>query len=827
MAPDEQIGVRVRILNRGKFVKDAQIVQREIKQIGDESEQSAVKVELLNAALFRLGKQMENLPSRARKSAAGIRSINKATNADSNRGLKEYTASLSELHKEAQRVGVSMPRASTGTRTLAKDAKTARKEVRFLAGSLRGIAALTLVLAPLSAITAIGWLIQLVVVLGGAVLALSGALGPLVGALVAVPALVLTLAAAIGTVALGFTGASAAAKQMQRDLKALKPVLASTQAAAAQGMQPGVSSLFKSVGGLKSTLTQGAGQYGVVIGGLAQQLGTMLTQLNKSGDLPKLLQSSAGWMRMLGEAGLFLVKALTNILVVARPFITWMFNVIRGWGEWAKNATAAGRANGKLAEFFSKSRTVMRQVGSIIGNVVVGLFNIARAGAGLGGTMLTNLSRVSKEFRRWTESEKGRERLAQFFRDLAGPVRSVAHLVKALGGGMLQLGASTKGLGSFQGTTDAIADKLVPALVSLMQSTGGDFGPALVGSLASLAGLLAVLAAEHGPLTLLMHALTGVSTALAWAITYVPGLNLLVAGFLGLKTAMFVGAAIAGTAMKMRLLFAALSLTNIQWAIFRGALALNRGLMLVSAAATLVARGAMLLFKGALMAVRGAVWLVNLAIAANPIGLLIAVIVAAVAAFVYAYVKFKWFRDAVNAIFRNMVNPIRASWNLIKGSVTAAIKIIKSAIQGDWNGVWDGFKMAGAAAINFLIDIMNGFIDAWNSTVGQLGGHMGIPDIKLGRIGNVSWGQSSPSSSAETTANVAKTTAQSTRSEVTTRRAAAVQSRKAAITPRNAVAPIIDGNSLFNVESHTTVELDGEKVGKSVSKGFTKAKARQ
>lgn len=139
----------------------------------------------------------------------------------------------------------------------------------------------------------------------------------------------------------------------------------------------------------------------------------------------------------------------------------------------------------------------------------------------------------------------------------------------------------------------------------------------------------------------------------------------------------------------------------------------------------------------------------NLAMQANPIGLVVLAIVALVAILVLAYKKVGWFRAAVQSAwsgikkaasafvgwfketawpairtvlgwiggyYRTMWGVAKTVWNGVTNTVSTAIGKIKAGISGvktSFSRVWDG--VSGAAKSAF-----NGIAKAWNSTIGAL-----------------------------------------------------------------------------------------------------------
>lgn len=155
-------------------------------------------------------------------------------------------------------------------------------------------------------------------------------------------------------------------------------------------------------------------------------------------------------------------------------------------------------------------------------------------------------------------------------------------------------------------------------------------------------------------------------------------------------------------------------------------------------------------------------WVLNAALNANPIGLIVLGIAALVAGFVLAYQKSETFRNIVNAAFgavkgvvMGVVNWIKTNWPLLLAVLTGPIGLAVLAITKNWDkikagagavkgfvvekfnaligfftsmpgkistaasGMWDGIKDTFKGTINFLID-------AWNSI--DFGINISVPD---------------------------------------------------------------------------------------------------
>ena len=84
----------------------------------------------------------------------------------------------------------------------------------------------------------------------------------------------------------------------------------------------------------------------------------------------------------------------------------------------------------------------------------------------------------------------------------------------------------------------------------------------------------------------------------------------------------------------------------------------------------------------------------KVAFTANPIGLIIAAIVAVIAIFVVLYKKVEWFRDGVKKIFEGIKTYFSGVWDIIKGIFTGNFDLIKQGFQKMVDGlkkIWEGF----------------------------------------------------------------------------------------------------------------------------------------
>src|SRR5262245_4647841 len=106
-------------------------------------------------------------------------------------------------------------------------------------------------------------------------------------------------------------------------------------------------------------------------------------------------------------------------------------------------------------------------------------------------------------------------------------------------------------------------------------------------------------------------------------------------------------------------------------------------------------------------------WLLNAALSANPIGLVVIAIVALVAAIILAYKKVDWFRKGVNAAFDavkkaalSVFNWLKANWPLLLGILAGPFGLAVALIVTHWGKV----SAACRAALDTVKKLLGGFV---------------------------------------------------------------------------------------------------------------------
>jgi tape measure domain-containing protein len=178
------------------------------------------------------------------------------------------------------------------------------------------------------------------------------------------------------------------------------------------------------------------------------------------------------------------------------------------------------------------------------------------------------------------------------------------------------------------------------------------------------------------------------------------------------------------------------------YAAHRTALAIQRGILLAHAAAQAVSNAAMAIavfqyraisvamkaWRVAQLLATGAQWALNAAMTANPIGLIVAGLVALGVAVVIAYRKSETFRAIVQGAWAGIQTAAAAAWNFLSGVVwpglqmvfsalgRAALWLWNNAIKPAWEGLAAGFRAVG----NVVSSVWRGFLSPVFQLIGAI-----------------------------------------------------------------------------------------------------------
>jgi len=562
--------------------------------IGRAAARLAVDVNVdTKAAASQLGLFDKRLYSSAARAAAVAKSYD------------EVGASSKAMGKQVADTDVHVRKSSDGFRGFSKNVITASATIHVLTK------AMTLLKWP-AYIAAAGAAAEAIAALAGGAVALTAALGPLSGALASAGSgLVLfgqvraTLAlarikdvtAAVGGLNERLDKSADAFKKLSpegqkfaitldRMKKPVKELQAAVQAPLFSGLTAGLKEARSAFPTFQKILRGTAKQ----LGDIATRMGVFVGSKDFASDIARIGKTNNQALGRLGGVLLNLSKAFTDVLVVARPLTLWFTKLFARWSDGIKAAAALNRRNGDLAKFFEQTKDVTQDLVGLFKNLWGALYNIGKLGAPLGRQIIDKLVEGSRALKEWTESARGKNSIAEFFKQIRPPLWEAGRLLVDVVKAFFSLQSRTQGV--LTPMLKQLRTQLLPVLTDLITSTTKAFGPRLIDLITNVAKVIGHLAGTSGPLNVWVDTMNALAKALNWMIEHVPGFQTVLVTLIGYKaisSAFNFGAAITGIK------------TFVTHLGILGGVAKSTAATVSAAEATMAASGQMQLFSTAAM----------------------------------------------------------------------------------------------------------------------------------------------------------------------------------------------------------------------------------
>jgi len=617
--------------------------------------------------------------------------------------------------------------------------------------------------------------------------ALTKALVPLAAATTALPSALLSVKAATVTLKVGLYGvgdamkqvASGDAKKLDEALKKLSPnarafvketaslnkewtkVRRQVQDSMFVGLDKQLRGVAKN---LLPTVSLGMKSVATDINRMGVEAAKVMQTQWFKGRVATVFKNAGDATHILTGAIRPLLDVVTRLAEIGAPlvnqFLRWAVAGLKTAQVWLKNADNMDR----MKVMANDSIGVFGQLGRIGKNLVTTLVNLTGASdsfLGSNGDMLTVLEQLTTKMANWSKSSEGQRQASETFKLLGDTMRAMLPILTTLGGIIAMV---AKVLTNLPG----------PVRQVVVQTLAWSVVVGLLGS------KLKMLSMAGGGLKILAGGFKGVWASMKFMVAAPGQIRMFIGGFRNVNSAMYSGASRATTfgasvrLLGMKIKELALSgvgavrnalLLSKAWAAARiealktaaatakqkAAAAGNWLMSQVAALKSLVvaqAQAARAAIASAVASARqkvaviatavaqkaaavgarlwaAAQWVLNAALSANPIGLVVIAIVALVAGIVLAYNKFSWFRAAVNAIWNwlksavvTTINFIRDHWQLIVAILLGPLGIAFAVVTRYWTQIKNFIMGAVNAVINFIRD-------HWKLIVTIIGGPLG------------------------------------------------------------------------------------------------------
>ena len=393
-------------------------------------------------------------------------------------------------------------------------------------------------------------------------------------------------------------------------------------------------------------------------------------------DVSAVLDGTAGLTERLARSIRPFLSGFMQFAALGSSFLPGFGGWVQSIAERFERWSIAARESGRMQAWISDGTAALRTLWQITTNVVGSVRAIFRAGDD-GGSTFESFERGTRAMREWLDSAEGQETVGAMLERLRDILGSVAQVIPAV----VSEGSS------FRDTFD-VAGVVVGFLADNLDTVTAAL-PYLA------AGLIAAKAAQLG--------------ANVAAVASIP-------------------IQIAQTVVNSRL-NQAIRAQNATLRAQAAATATADAAQKRSVISTVASRVAMVASTVAAKAMAAAQWLLNAAMSANPIGLVIIAIIALVAAVVIAYKKSETFRKIVDAALRavgaagkwlweNALKPVfehmKRGWTLVANVVTWWWK----------NIVTPAFRAVVAVALwlrDRVVDSFNNWRALFNRVAGWVG----------------------------------------------------------------------------------------------------------
>lgn len=534
----------------------------------------------------------------------------------------------------------------------------------------------------------------------GQISALGAAVAPAAVAIAALPAALASVTVATATVKVGVKGvgeameavASGDAKKMEKALKDLTPaarefVKSATgfkeafkpvQQAVQESLFKGLGDQMKGVsGGLMPVLQKGMVGVASALNGIAKEAIKFAGSPIFRQGLSEIFKGTATAIDNLKPAVSSILTIFMKLGTAGQPLVARFTKFIAVQAQLGAQFVNSSKGANSISAAIKKSGDVLAQLGRIIANVSSGLFNIFKNGDEGAKGMLDSVERLTALFSDWARSTQGQEKSAELFGTLNELAKAITQTLVLVSGSLAVV------FGWFSKLPGPVKSVVIQVLA---------FSVVLAPLMAKLLGVfkaVGMLGVGLGKLVVFFRAgATGVSPFAAM-------LAALRAKLLAVR------AAIMAKLTALRLWLASV------WASVRAGAAFVLNLIRQAATAAL-ARVRIIAYNVAIGVVTvatklwaAAVWLVNLAMRANPIVLVVSLLIALGVAVVVMYKRFDWFRRGVDAAWAGIKTAIKVAWEkvikpiweLIKKYITA---ILIPTFKLLWSGIKSFFTMIGA-----------------------------------------------------------------------------------------------------------------------------------
>ena len=468
--------VNVNISATDNLSKPARTAARSLEDLGDKSGEAAVKVQALE-------EQLDDARNAATIAARRIDALE--------RQIKQMG---NEAIKSAGKISLLESRLSRMSRTGIHGKKG-------LAGGLAvglklgNMFKLILIPAIFDAVGAVATLGSALGALGSAAI---GGLGPLTGLLATYPGYLAAIGQGYGVVALGMEKVKNVMQTLATPINQMKEDIGNA-------LLPGFIKLTEVIRGYIPTVRKALIGTAKVMSGTVGRISGFLDQAGTKSSIGRIMQTNTNIIRSLGKAAIPVMQALLNVMVAAGPMLT---RFTQDFAIFMGTVAASSNNQRGLAQFFEKTYEITKGLIKVTADLSMALYNIFKIGAGWGGEMGNALVDITEKFRNWTDTVKGQQAIANWFKTMRPIAEEVGgifvDLAKALGAVSMDKTLLT--------TLQTLRNDTLPALTGMLKAASGQFLPSLARIIGTIANIMIEFKAFPVVLDMMATSLEAIAT---------------------------------------------------------------------------------------------------------------------------------------------------------------------------------------------------------------------------------------------------------------------------------------------------------------------------
>lgn len=360
----------------------------------------------------------------------------------------------------------------------------------------------------------------------GALTAATGAIVAQFGPMIGVTSAALPIFLSLGSSALVLSGAL---QRVATDAPNVFKTLTSIKDAGAKGAEPGIIKSLKTISPLLDVIRVGYKNLGVTIGEtFAKQAKELVRLPGITNKLGSAFASNNKLVATFGKALAPLVNVFLNLQNAAAPVAQLIAD---DFVHGANSASKFTDNTARLTAFFLKGYGVTRSFFGSVKDLGIAIKNTFAIGAkSIGIDFVGGLRSGSKHLRELTESTKGKNAIAKYFKDAGPVIKEMGLLIKEILKDFFKLGGN-QDLAAF---LKQLRTEALPALFKLADGVTGNMLPA-IGDLITL-WIKFNDALTFSPFIATIDGFAKLAISILDVAAAVPGLGPLLAVLLTIKT---------------------------------------------------------------------------------------------------------------------------------------------------------------------------------------------------------------------------------------------------------------------------------------------------